>query len=679
MKRIVVLAVALVALVSITASGSVLASTIGPASVSGAALAVSTTLNPVADAYVDSTLPSTNYGSSTQIRVDGSPIVNSYLRFDVSGVSGSVSQATLRIYANSGLNSGVTAKRVADNTWGEGTINYGNAPAIGSALGTSSVVTAGTWVTFDVTSYVTGNGTFSFAITSTNVTALSLASRESANKPELVVTTATAATPTATSIVPPTATTVPPTATSVPPTATPGGTGTSLTVSPEADAYVDASASGTNYGASTELRVDGSPVVRSYLRFAVSGLSGSVSQATLRLYANSALNSGITVNRVTDNTWGENTINYANAPAVGSAIASSAAIRQHTWVVVDVTSYVNGSGTFSFALTGTNSKALSLASREAANKPQLVVTTGSVTPPTATPTSVAPPTATPVPPTATPVPPTATPAPPTNTPTPSGSDPILLVTGDSRTGCNTGATATANLLANYSSSTLLLFNGDATSTGAYSEFTDCFNTTFGKYKAQIRPVPGNHEYGVSGASGYFTYYGAQAHSPGYYSFDVGTWHIVALNSEIDISSTSAQMSWLKNDLTAHPAACTIAYWHEPRWSSGSHGNNTFVSALWQTLYDNNVELAFNGHDHDYERFAPQNPSGALDNARGITEFVIGNAGAPPYAFSTIQPNSQARMTGAYGLVQLTLHPSSYDYKWIGATGSFTDAGSAACH
>jgi hypothetical protein len=464
-----------------------------------------------------------------------------------------------------------------------------------------------------------------------------------------------------------------------------------------ADAYVDSSYASTNYGSSTQVRVDGSPTVRGYVRFNVSGLTSGVSKATLRLYANSSLSTGITVNRVADNTWGETTINYGNAPAVGSAIGNTGVATTGAWISVDVTSYVTGNGTFSFALSSTNVTALSLASREAANKPQLVITTGASTAPTATKvpptaTSVGPtatkvpptatpvgPTATKVPPTATPVGPTATKVPPTATPLPSGNDPVVLATGDSRSGCNSGAAATANLLSRYPSSTLLLFNGDATDNGTATQFSTCFNTTFGKYKAQIRPEPGNHEYGTSGASGYFGYYGAQAHSPGYYSFNVGTWHIVGLNSEIDVSATSAQLAWLKNDLAANRTQCTLAYWHEPRWSSGNHGNNTFVSALWQTLYDNNVDLVFNGHDHDYERFAPQNPSGVADSARGIREFVIGTAGAPPYAFSTLRANSEARMSGQYGLVQFTLHPSSYDWKWIGATGSFADSGTTACH
>ncbi len=684
MNKSFFLVLALLALVSLTVSSPVLANnTPFDPLVAGPALAVTTTISPVADSYVNASSPSTNYGSATQVRVDGSPIVRSYLRFTVSGLTGTVSQATLRMYANSSLNSGITASRVADNSWGEGTINYGNAPAVGAAIGSSAAIPAATWLSINVTPYVTGNGTFSFALTSTNATALSLASREATNKPQLVVTTGTtAATATA---VPPTATKAPPTATLAPATVTPSGTGGTLTVNPVADAHVNAAYPTVNYGTAGDLREDGSPVKRGYLRFNVAGLSGAVSKATLRLYANSSLSSGITVRQVADNTWGETTINYNNAPALGTAIATTGAVTQGTWISIDVTSYVTGNGIFSFALTNGNATALSLASREAANKPQLVITTGSGTVPTATKpaptaTSVGP-TATRVPPTATQVPPTATRVPATSTPPSSGNDPVILATGDSRSGCNTGAKATAGVLSRYPSSTLVLFDGDATDTGSLSQFTDCFNATFGAYKSQFRPVPGNHEYGTSGASGYFTYFGTLAKPQGqsYYSFNVGTWHIVALNTEIDISSTSTQMTWLRNDLAANRTQCTLAYWHEPRWSSGNHGNNTFVSSLWQVLYDNNVDLIFNGHDHDYERFAPQNPAGAADNARGMRQFVIGTAGAPPYSFATIRANSEVRMYGQYGLVQFTLHPSSYDWKWVGGTGTFADSGSTACH
>ncbi len=240
MRKIPVLSIAVVALVAITASGSALASSGGSAYVPQAALAVSTTINPVADAYVDSSAPSTNYGTSTQLRVDGSPILRSYLRFNVSGVSGTVSQAILRLYANGALNSGISVHRVADNTWSETTVNYNNAPAVGSLIATSAGMKARTWVAVDVTSYVNGNGTFSFALTATSDKLLSLASREAANKPQLVV-TSSGAPPTATATQSPTA---PPSSTKTPTATPPPVSGTNY--------YVDSiSGSDSNSGTST--------------------------------------------------------------------------------------------------------------------------------------------------------------------------------------------------------------------------------------------------------------------------------------------------------------------------------------------------------------------------------------------------------------------------------------------
>lgn len=428
------------------------------------------------------------------------------------------------------------------------------------------------------------------------------------------------------------------------------------TLYPAADAYVSSSYPTTNYGTSTSLRVDGSPTVRSYLRFSVSNTS-SISKATLRIYANSALSSGISVNR-TGSSWGETTINYGNAPAVGSLVKTSAAVSAYTWISVDVTSYVNANGTFSFALTDPSSTALSLASRESTNKPQLVITYGG-TAPTPTPASV---------PSVTPVP-----AP--------GTDPYIFFTGDSRSGCTTAAQNVVNLIKKYPSSVPVLFNGDATNTGAYSEFTDCFNTTYGQIKSQLRPVPGNHEYLTSGASGYYSYFGSQAgpSGKGYYSYNVGTWHLINLNSEIDISSTSAQLSWLKTDLANNPASCTLAIWHRPRFSSGEHGDSSDTGSLFTALYNAGAEIVLSGHDHDYERFAPQNPSGSADSARGIRQWVVGTAGVAMRSFSTIRANSQFRNNTNYGALKLTLHSSSYDWQFINTSGSIIDSGSTACH
>ena len=531
------------------------------------------TFNPIADAYVNASSAATNYGTSTQLRVDGSPFVRSYLRFNVQNLAGRVTRATLRVYATSALSAGYDARAVTDNSWGETTINYNNAPTFGGVLGVSGSVIAGGWNNVDVTSLITGNGTFNLALTSTSNTALSLASREAgANAPQLIVeaqlptptpnptntrtatvsptstasqtstssqtatvtqtTTATAtmsatstftatqthtlmpiatntptptATPTATmtptdipvptaldpaqtptntetpalsetsiaiatdietpaltdtatsqpadpptdtpvptatepdaetptSTVPPTdsATSQPadtatnspiptetltdtprpaptstlhptgtmtrtPTATSAPiptntrtatlapsptrtmsqtPTRTSTAAPATRTFTPIADSYVNESSPTTNYGTSTQLRADGSPFVRSYLRFNVLNLSGRVTRATLRIYANSAASSGCVANIVSNNTWTETGLTYSNAPPPGSALGSSGSFGAGVWISMDVTAHITGNGTYSIAVTTPGSTAVSLASREAgANTPQLIIET----------------------------------------------------------------------------------------------------------------------------------------------------------------------------------------------------------------------------------------------------------------------------------------------------------------
>lgn len=261
-------------------------------------------------------------------------------------------------------------------------------------------------------------------------------------------------------------------------------------------------------------------------------------------------------------------------------------------------------------------------------------------------------------------------------------DPIVLATGDSRSGCTTAASQIATLLDTFSSNVPVLHNGDMVNTGAYSEFTNCFDTTYGRHKAQLKPVPGNHEYMTSGASGYYQYFGSLAGpaGKGYYSFNVGSWHIVNLNSEIDISASGAQVTWLKNDLAANPTACTLAMWHRPRWSSGEHGNQTDTGAMYQALYNANAEIVLSGHDHDYERFAPQNPSGGLDTARGIRQWILGTGGVAFRSFTTIRTNSQVRNNNTYGALKLTLHPNSYDWQYLPVGGgTLSDSGTTACH
>jgi hypothetical protein len=315
--------------------------------------------------------------------------VNSYLRFSVSGVSGPVTQAQLLLHANSASPQGLIVKSVANNTWGETTLTSSNAPAMGSTLATSPAVVNGSLITLDVTAFVTGNGTFSLGVSTPGSTAISLAARESgANAPQLIVSTSSVITPTATQ---PAATATQPAASSTPTKVV----AQILTLTPAADAYVDASAPSTNYGTGATLREDASPVVNSYLRFSVAGVSGPVTQARLSIHANSASPQGLVVKSVANNTWGETTLTSSNAPALGSTLATSPAVVSGTWVTLDVTAFVTGNGTFSFGVSTPGSTAISLAARESgANAPQLIIDYGGSS--TAVPTNTPAETATPV-------------------------------------------------------------------------------------------------------------------------------------------------------------------------------------------------------------------------------------------------------------------------------------------
>ncbi|MEA2457620.1 MAG: hypothetical protein QOC95_592, partial [Thermoleophilaceae bacterium] len=185
----------------------------------------------------------------------------------------------------------------------------------------------------------------------------------------------------------------------------------------------------------------------------------------------------------------------------------------------------------------------------------------------------------------------------------------------------------------------------------------------------------------------FQYFGAAAGEPGkgYYSFDVGPWHMIALNSNCaqvnGCDAGSPQELWLRGDLAAHPVGCTLAYWHHPRFTSGQHGSDASTAALWSDLYAAGAELVLNGHDHDYERFAPQTDAAVRDDARGIREFVVGTGGESHTSFkATIQPNSEVRDASSFGFLELTLSDSAYAWNFISDTpGGLSDSGSGSCH
>jgi 3',5'-cyclic AMP phosphodiesterase CpdA len=198
-------------------------------------------------------------------------------------------------------------------------------------------------------------------------------------------------------------------------------------------------------------------------------------------------------------------------------------------------------------------------------------------------------------------------------------------------------------------------------------------------------VPGNHEYQTPGAADYFAYFGSRAGTPGqgWYAYDLGSWRIYALNSNCDeiggCGPGSPQEAWLRADLAANPRACSLAYWHHPLFSSGEHGSDPRMRDVAEALYESGVDVVLSGHDHDYERFAPQSPDGEPDADTGFRQFVVGTGGAPLRGLATVAPNSEARAASTYGLLKLTLRPTSYAWQFVPvAAGGFTETGWTAC-
>jgi hypothetical protein len=253
--------------------------------------------------------------------------------------------------------------------------------------------------------------------------------------------------------------------------------------------------------------------------------------------------------------------------------------------------------------------------------------------------------------------------------------------------CNVpGDNATAALLDGIPG-TVFTTGDNAYDVGSASQFTNCYGPTWGRHKARTRPAPGNHDYGTAGAAEYYRYFGAVAGDPakGYYSYDLaqGAWHIVVVNSNcstVSCAAGSPQEQWLRADLAASGAPCTVAYWHHPRFSSANHGSDAKLGPIWQALFDAGADLVLAGHDHTYERFGPQRPDATPDPAFGIRSFVVGTGGRSHYAFRTPLPSSERRDSTTFGVLRLTLRATGYDWGFVPvAGGQFTDSGSGFCH
>lgn len=401
------------------------------------------------------------------------------------------------------------------------------------------------------------------------------------------------------------------------------------------DAYVTSASPHRNFGRSKTLRAQNRPAARSYLRFYVRQLVAPVTHATLRVYARAA-SRGFAVRQVGSN-WREGGITFANAPRPSGVAARSGRVRAGRWISVDVTRLVKGNGYVSMAITGE----ATLASREAeGRKPRLDV---------------------------------------------DAKPPTLIAAGDIAYCGTPWDEATAALVEKIPGTVAAL--GDlAYENGTAAEFATCYQPSWGRFKARTRPAPGNHDYGNQGPGGYFGYWGAVAGNPtqGWYSYDLGGWHVVSLNSNCaDIGGCgpgSAQEAWLRADLAAHPKSCTAAYWHHPLFSGGQVMNELDMQPLWQALYDANADLVLTAHAHNYQRFAPQDAGGVADPARGLREFVVGTGGHPGFHTVAAIANTEVMNNTSWGVLKLTLRNSGYDWTFLPVPGqTFTDSGSTACH
>lgn len=230
--------------------------------------------------------------------------------------------------------------------------------------------------------------------------------------------------------------------------------------------------------------------------------------------------------------------------------------------------------------------------------------------------------------------------------------------------------------------TVFTLGDNAYPDGTAAQFQQCYDPTWGRFKDRTKPVPGNHDYRQPNGGPYFDYFGAAAGvaGKGWYSYEIGDWHVIALNSQASMEPGSEQDQWLLADIEKAPNKCVLAYWHEPRFSSGPHSNDATYNRFWSVLYTRGADVVVNGHDHLYERFAPQNID-AQPVADGMREFIVGTGGADLYPVEIVKANSEKRIDSSYGVLKLTLLPGSYRWDFIGVVagkGQVLDSGEAAC-
>jgi acid phosphatase type 7 len=222
--------------------------------------------------------------------------------------------------------------------------------------------------------------------------------------------------------------------------------------------------------------------------------------------------------------------------------------------------------------------------------------------------------------------------------------------------------------------------------GRYVDLVECYGPSWGRHKERTRPAVGNHDFGEEQGSGHYRYWG-EAGGPFdlyYYAYELGAWQVIVLNSECHRvgclfgDSDGRQVEWLHSQLNQSDTECTVAIWHNPRWSSGRYDNDARFQTFWEVLYEHGAEIVLNGHEHLYERFAPFDPWGEVDEERGIRQFTVGTGGGNLRGFEDVKPGSEARGS-AHGVLKLVLGDGTYEWEFLSVDGSFEDAGTGTCH
>ena len=511
-----------------------------------------------------------------------------------------------------------------------------------------------------------------------------------------------------------------------------------LTFSAVEDATVRAARPLATQGQTRGMRADASPQSDALVKFDLTGLQdSSVTGATLRLRVLDGSDQGGTVAGTGTSGWDEDTVTWRNAPAAGAPVGSLGPVTGGRWYQMDITDLVSGDGAVSLRISTTSDNGATYAAKEAGASlaAQIVVTAEA--PDTSAPTT--PTYLRPVSSGDTSVglvwdpstddrevtgydvfrdgnlvatrpadrpslldqgldpdtlhqysvralddagnasPRTADVAVRTRA---APNDPVLVGAGDIAVCTGTGDEETAALV-DAIPGTVFTTGDNVYPDGTAQQFADCYEPSWGRHRDRTMPAVGNHEYHTSGASGYFGYFGAAAGDPakGYYSYDVGSWHIVVLNSNCasvgGCGVGSPQEKWLRSDLDATTQPNVGAFWHHPLRTSGTRGPTLEVGPLWQALYDSGAEFAAVGHDHFYERFSPLDSFGNLDANFGIRSFVVGTGGANLYAPGPAAPHSEA-FGRSNGVLKLTLRDDSYDWEFVPTRGTgFAESGSAS--